>query len=449
MALPLSYNIRNIAVRWQVTALAVGGIALVVAVLLVLTAMANGFRVALRATGSPQNAIVTQRGSTAELTSGMSRDNASMIVVDSRVARDAEGRPLASPEIVVVASLPRKGAGDVNVTVRGVSPMAFQVRQGIRIVAGAAVHAGPLRAGRRQAGVGAGTRARRSDPPSSSSAARWQVVGIFTSEGSGFESELWGDVEVMGPAFNRANGYQSLTLRLKDPSTAEAFDADLQKNPAMQVQLQGERAYYEKQAGQTATTLTILAVFVGVVMGIGAIFGAMNTMYGLVASRTREIGTLRALGFSRLSIMMAFIIEAAFLAFAAGLVGCLLALPVNFLSGATGGANFSQVAFAFRISAMWLVIAVDRGRASWGSSAGCSRRSARRGRRSQQRCETLRSAHVRHKHNARMHNAQCEWLTRERCAHAAGCGRRVVRNALCIVHCASLRAQAGVDPVRP
>jgi putative ABC transport system permease protein len=169
---------------------------------------------------------------------------------------------------------------------------------------------------------------------------------------------LWGDVEVMGPAFNRANGYQSLTLRLKDPSTAEAFDADLQKNPAMQVQLQGERTYYEKQAGQTATTLTILAVFVGVVMGIGAIFGAMNTMYGLVASRTREIGTLRALGFSRLSIMAAFIIESAVLALAAGLLGCVLALPVNFLSGATGGANFSQVAFAFRISAVWLVIAV-------------------------------------------------------------------------------------------
>jgi putative ABC transport system permease protein len=169
---------------------------------------------------------------------------------------------------------------------------------------------------------------------------------------------VWGDVDVMGPAFNRANGYQSLTLRLKDPSTAASFDRDLQKNPAMQVQLEGERAYYEKQSGQTATTLTVLAVFVGLVMGIGAIFGAMNTMYGLVAARTREIGTLRALGFSRVSILIAFILESAFLALAAGLVGCVLALPVNFLSGATGGANFSQVAFAFRISAVWLVIAV-------------------------------------------------------------------------------------------
>jgi putative ABC transport system permease protein len=360
MALPLSYNIRNIAVRWQVTALAVGGIALVVAVLLVLTAMANGFRVALRATGSTQNAIVTQRGSTAELTSGMSRDTANTILVDSRVARDGQGRPLASPEIVLVASLPRRGATgapEVNVTVRGVSAMAFQVRQGLKIVQGRQFTPGLYelvvgkQAAERYEGAQIGSTIklqRRS----------WQVVGIFSSEGSGFESEVWGDVDAMGGAFNRSNGYQSLTLRLKDPSGAARFDAELQKNPAMQVQLQGERDFYEKQAGQTATTLTILAVFVGVVMGIGAIFGAMNTMYGLVASRTREIGTLRALGFSRLSIMAAFIIESAVLALIAGVVGCLLALPVNFLSGATGGANFSQVAFAFRISGLWLVVAI-------------------------------------------------------------------------------------------
>jgi putative ABC transport system permease protein len=346
MALPLSYNIRNIAVRWQVTALAVGGIALVVAVLLVLTAMANGFRVALRATGSTQNAIVTQRGSTAELTSGMSRDTANTILVDSRVARDGQGRPLASPEIVLVASLPRRGATgapEVNVTVRGVSAMAFQVRQGLKIVQGRQFTPGLYelvvgkQAAERYEGAQIGSTIklqRRS----------WQVVGIFSSEGSGFESEVWGDVDAMGGAFNRSNGYQSLTLRLKDPSGAARFDAELQKNPAMQVQLQGERDFYEKQAGQTATTLTILAVFVGVVMGIGAIFGAMNTMYGLVASRTREIGTLRALGFSRLSIMAAFIIESAVLALIAGVVGC--------------GANFSQVAFAFRISGLWLVVAI-------------------------------------------------------------------------------------------
>jgi len=358
MALPLSYNIRNIAVRWKVTVLAIGGISLVVAVLLVLTAMANGFRVALSATGSPENAIVTQRGSGGELTSGFTRDNASMIMVDSRVERDDRGQPLASPEIVIVASLPRKTDGsDVNVTVRGVSLMAFKVRQNVRIVEGRNFTPGlyELVVGKKAsdryqgAQVGSTIKIQRRS---------WNVVGVFTAEGSGFESEIWGDVDVMGAAFNRSNGYQSLTVRLKDPSTVAAFDAALQRNPSMQVQMAGEREYYEKQAGPTATTLVVLAIFVGVVMGIGAIFGAMNTMYGLVASRTREIGTLRALGFSRISILVAFMIESAFLALIAGIVGCILALPVNTMSGATGGANFSEVAFAFRLSPVWLVVAI-------------------------------------------------------------------------------------------
>jgi putative ABC transport system permease protein len=358
MALPVSYNIRNIAVRWKVTVLAIGGISLVVAVLLVLTAMANGFRVALSATGSPENAIVTQRGSGGELTSGFTRDNASMIMVDSRVERDDRGQPLASPEIVIVASLPRTTDGsDVNVTVRGVSTMAFKVRQNVRIVEGRNFTPGLYEL---VVGKKASDRYRGAQVGSTITIQRrsWNVVGVFTADGSGFESEIWGDVDVMGPAFNRSNGYQSLTVRLKDPSTVAAFDADLQRNPSMQVQMTGERDYYEKQAGPTARTLVALAVFVGVVMGIGAIFGAMNTMYGLVASRTREIGTLRALGFSRISILGAFMIESAFLALIAGIVGCILALPVNAMSGATGGANFSEVAFAFRLSPVWLVVAI-------------------------------------------------------------------------------------------
>ncbi len=358
MALPLSYNLRNVAVRWRVTLLAIGGISLVVAVLLVLTAMANGFRTALRATGSPDNAIVTQRGSTSELTSGITREAASMFMVDSRVARDDQGRPLASPEIVVVASLPRKTDGsDVNVTVRGVSTQAFKVRQNVRIIEGRQFTPGlyELVVGKKAADRYAGAQVGSTIKLQRRS---WKVVGVFSSEGSGFESEIWGDVDAMASAFNRHGGYQSVTLRLKDPSTVTALNDDLQRNPNMQVQASSELEFYAKQAGNTANILIYLAVFVGVVMGIGAVFGAMNTMYGLVASRTREIGTLRALGFSRISILVAFMIESAFLAFLAGVVGCILALPVNFMSGATGGANFSEVVFGFRISPVWLVIAV-------------------------------------------------------------------------------------------
>ena len=358
MALPLAYNIRNVTVRWKVTLLALVGISLVVAVLIALTAMANGFREALRATGSPDNAIVTQRGSASELSSGFSRDNASTILVDSRVARDGDGRPLASPEMVVVASLPRRGDGtEVNVTVRGVTPMAFKVRQNVRLVEGRQFTPGlyELVVGRK-----ASERYQGLEVGGSITLQRqtWGVVGVFTSEGSGFESEVWGDVDALAPVFNRGGGYQSLTLRLVDPEGLDAFDKELQANPNMQVQMDSELQYYEGQAGQTTQTLIALAVFVGVIMGIGAVFGAMNTMYALVSARTREIGTLRALGFSRLSILAAFMLESAFLALIGGVLGSILALPINTLSGATGGANFSQVAFAFRVDPQWLAIAV-------------------------------------------------------------------------------------------
>jgi putative ABC transport system permease protein len=359
MALPVSYNVRNVIVRWKVTLLAVCGIALVVAVLIVLTAMGNGFRLALRATGSPDNAIVTQRGSGSELSSGFSRDNASVIMVDSRVKRDAQGRPMASPEVIVIAALPREVDGkrvDVNVTVRGVSQMAFQIRHGYRLEEGRPFTPGlyELVVGQKAAeryglAIGRTLKLQRQT---------WEVVGIFSAGGNSFESEIWGDVEAIAPAFNRGNGYQSLTVRLTDPALVEAFDADLRRNPNMQVQMASELQYYEGQAGQTASMLTALALFVGVIMGIGAVFGAMNTMFALVAARTREIGTLRALGFSRPAILVAFMIEAALLALVAGILGAVLALPVNLLSGATGGANFSEVAFAFRVSTTWIVIAI-------------------------------------------------------------------------------------------
>jgi putative ABC transport system permease protein len=358
MALPISYNVRNLVVRWKVTLLAIGGIALVVAVMLVLVAMSNGFRVALRSTGSTDNAIVIQRGTTSELTSGFSRDNANTIMVDARVARDEEGRPLASPEIMVVNNMERREDGaSVNVVVRGVTPTAFKVRHNVRIVEGRTFTPGLYelvvgkKAAERYVGLDVGgsiSLQRRS----------WKIVGIFDTGGSGFESEIWGDVDVMGPALNRSNGYQSLTLRLKDPATIKAFNEDLKRNPSMQVEMVQERQFYDDQAGGIATALLGLAAFVAVVMGIGAVFGAMNTMYGIVAARTREIGTLRALGFSRISILVSFVIESTFLALVGGLIGCLVALPANNISSAAGGANFAEVAFAFRITATALVSGV-------------------------------------------------------------------------------------------
>jgi putative ABC transport system permease protein len=356
MALPLSYNLRSLYIRRKLTMLAVGGIAVVIAALIVLVAMADGFRVALSATGSPINAIVTQRGSNSELSSAITRESAQVLSDDPRVMTDAHGRALVSPELVVVANMRRKDGTDINTTVRGVSQMAFSVRTGVTVTAGRKFQPGlhEVIVGRRiferiaGAEIGRSFKLQRRD---------WEIVGIFDANGSSFESEIWGDVDVIGPAFNRA-GYHSVTLRMRDPSTINALNSELEHNPRMQVQAVQERQYYEDQSGVVSGQLLGLAVFVAIVMGIGAVFGAMNTMYALVAARTREIGTLRALGFSKVSILTAFVVESTALAIAGGALGCLIAWPANGMTSAAGSTNFAEVAFAFRISGASLVVAM-------------------------------------------------------------------------------------------
>jgi len=355
MALPISYNVRSLIVRWKVTLLAIGGIALVVTVLVVLSAMANGFLQTLIATGDPANAIVVQRGSGSELTSFFSREHRNLIEADARIARGADGLALTSPEIVIVANLKRKAdAEPTNVTVRGVTPKAFEVRTGIKVVNGRPFTPGlgevivGEKIARRIAGLEIGQRLKIQNRD-------WEVVGWFAAAGGAFESEIWGDYEVMGPAFRRGGGQNSLTVRLADPSTRAAFDTEWRENPQMQVQADGEREYYANQSGPVRGPLLALAGFVSVVMGIGAVFGAMNTMYAIVAARTREIGTLRALGFSRRSILASFLIESLFLALVGGAAGCLLAFPMNgFTTGTGQTSSFSEVAFAFQISAVSL-----------------------------------------------------------------------------------------------
>jgi putative ABC transport system permease protein len=355
MALPLTYNVRNIRVRWQVTLLAIFGIALVVTVFVFLTAMSHGFRLALRASGRTDNAIVTQKGSASELTSGISRGNAALMMVDERIARDGDGQPLASGEIVVVANLKRKiDGGEVNVSVRGVGPKAMSVHGGMRIERGRAftpgldeVVVGSRTADRFGLDVGSAVKIQKRD---------WQVVGVFSADGSSFESEIWGDANTMAEPLRRTGGYQSITVRLKDEASLDAFKKTYEGDPQLQAQVKSERQFYEDQAGPTASALMGLAILVAVVMGVGAVFGAMNTMYALVAARTREIGTLRALGFSRRSVLFSFVTESVFLAVVGGVLGCLLALPANGVTTATGGANFSEVAFAFRITPFALAI---------------------------------------------------------------------------------------------
>jgi putative ABC transport system permease protein len=351
MALPLSYNYRNLVVRWKVTLLAIGGIALVVTVLVVLSAMSSGFQHALAETGSSDNGIVVQRGSGSELTSFFSREQRNLIEADGRIARTPDGKPLVSPDIVIVANLKKKEDGQpTNVTVRGVTPMAFEVRRGITVRNGRNFTPGlnevivGEKIARRMAGLDLGSKIKIQKR-------EWEVVGWFSADGSAFESEIWGDYDVMGPAFLRGGGQNSLTVRLKDAKTREAFDKDIQANPQFQLEMKDERQYYADQSGPVSGPLLLLATFVSLFMGIGAVFGAVNTMNAIVASRTREIGTLRAIGFSRRSILTAFLIESLLLSLVGGVLGCLIAFWWNGYTAGTGQtASFSEIAFAFRIT---------------------------------------------------------------------------------------------------
>ena len=351
MAIPLYYNVRNVRGRWQVTLLAVFGIALVVAVFTVLMSMSEGFATALKSTGRTDNAIVVQRGSGSELTSGVPLADRAMLVVDERVARGADGQPLASWELVVVMSMPKRVDGQpTNVTLRAVTERAFEVRGGIDVVEGRRFTPGldEVIVGRKLTGriqgleLGGFVKYQQK---------RFQIVGLFDSSGGAFESEIWGDFDTFGAIFQRAAGSNSLVLRMKDRAAIPELDRFIRAQPQMQLQALEERKYYEEQAGPLARILRSLATFVAFVMGIGAVFGAMNTMYAIVAARTREIGTLRALGFSRRSILASFLIESVLLAFAGGLLGCLLAFPMNGFSTGTGQTqSFSEIAFAFRIT---------------------------------------------------------------------------------------------------
>jgi putative ABC transport system permease protein len=351
MALPLYYNLRNVRVRWQLTLLAVGGIALVVAVFAVLMSMSEGFATALRTTGRSDNAIIVQRGSSSELTSGVPLADRHMIEVDERVARDAGGTPLASPELVVVIGLPRKSDNQpANVTLRAVTPRAFEVRGGVRVVEGRSFTPGldEVIVGRkllqRIKGLELGGSVKYQQK-------RFAIVGLFESSGGAFESEIWGDFDTFGAIFQRSAGSNSLVVRMKDPAVIPELDRWIRAQPQMQLQAVQERKYYQEQAGPLAKALTALAHFVAVIMGIGAVFGAINTMYAIVAARTREIGTLRALGFSRRAILAAFLIESVILAVIGGAIGCLLAFPMNGFSTGTGQTqSFSEIAFAFQIT---------------------------------------------------------------------------------------------------
>src|SRR5437899_8377101 len=350
MGLITNYNLRSMLVRKGTAAMTAGGIAMVVAVFVMTLAIAQGFRATLVASGSPGNAIVLRKSATAETVSAVLRSDLPIVESLPQVARSADGRPLSSPELVTVIALPRQTDNQpANVPARGVGPRAYEVRDTLKLIEGRRFTPGTreLNVGRLAVGRFKGLTI-GSDVKFGG--AIWKVVGIFTADDASFESEIWGDVDLMMPAFQR-RGYQSVTVKLSDPAAFSSFDVAMGADPRLDLKPQREREYYEGQSETTGTLIRVFATFVTAILSIGAMFGAMNTMYAAVAYRTREIGTLRALGFSRLRIVTAFLAESVALALIGGVIGCILALPVHGLStGAMNMASFSELAFKFRIT---------------------------------------------------------------------------------------------------
>src|SRR5882672_8616184 len=358
MGLIASYNLRSMIVRKGTAAMTAGGIAMVVAVFVMTLAIAQGFRATLVASGSPGNAIVLRKSATAETVSAVLRSDVPIIESLPQIARGPDGRPLSSPELVTVIALPRQTDNQpANVPARGVGPRAYEVRDTLKLIEGRRFTPGTreLNVGRLAVGRFKGLTI-GSDVKFGG--AIWKVVGVFTADDASFESEIWGDVDLMMPAFQR-NGYQSLTVKLADPSMFDSFKATVEDDPRLYLQPHRELDYYAEQSQAMTTVIRVFGTFVTLILSIGAVFGAMNTMYAAVAYRTREIGTLRALGFSRVRIVAAFLAESVALALVGGVLGCLLALPVHGLStGTTNFTSFSEVAFKFRITPTLLGLGV-------------------------------------------------------------------------------------------
>jgi putative ABC transport system permease protein len=352
MNIPLKYNLRNLRVRWRSTLATMLGVALVVAVFIMVMALAHGMKATYISTGDERNLIVLRKGSTAESSSQITREEASRIRYLTGIARNEKDMPLASAEIVVLILLDRIGGGGANVLVRGVGPVAMELRPKLRIVDGRVFQPGlhECIVSRRIADRFAHCRVGESFE---SGKTTWHVVGIFDAEQTAYESEIWVDADEARAAFKR-NFYGSILLRPLNPTAAAAVQARMLSDKLLSVKVQPETGYYREQT-QSAGLFQFLASFLAVIMSVGAVFAAMNTMYAAVGTRTREIGTLRVLGFRRRDIYLSFLIESVLLALFGGALGCVLSVPINFLStGTFSMTSFAEVAFQFRVSGAML-----------------------------------------------------------------------------------------------
>jgi putative ABC transport system permease protein len=349
MKIPLIYNIRSLLRRPATSIATALGVAFVVLTFVGMLALANGFRAALVATGRADNVLLLRKGADAEISSGISRDHAAILRSLPEVARTPDGRPLATGDVYVVVAKPRVNGTETHMPVRGVGPEALLVRDEVRIVEGRMFEPGrgEVITGRglvgRMRDVNIGDRLRFGQQD-------FTVVGHFEADGGAFESEVWGDAESMMSVF-RGPVYQSVTLRLADVNSFDAIRARIEGDPRLMIDVRRESTFFEEQSSLLSNVLRFMAFFVTIIMAVGAVFGAINTMDAMVAGRTREIALLQTLGFRPRSVLASFLLEAVFLAAVGGLLGCLLALPINGIrTSTTNWQSFGELTFAFRIT---------------------------------------------------------------------------------------------------
>jgi putative ABC transport system permease protein len=351
MALPIRYSLRNALVRWRSTIATVLGIALVVFVFVLLQSLAAGIEKSSGNTGDPRNIMVMRKGSTAESTSLISRQNLQDIRYFPEIARNAEGEPVISADVLVLVNLPRRNhGGEANVLLRGVTPRGKELRPQVHLVAGRW-----FEPGKREAVVSAKLAKRFANfdvgQSFKSGSATLTVVGWLAGGGSAFDSECWLDADECRAIFER-NLYSSFLIRAVDAAAGEKFIQRIEADRRFKLKAEREVEYYRKQT-MTAAPIKWLGNFLAVTMSIGAVFAAMNTMYAAVGARTREIGTLRVLGFRRRAVIVALLLEGGFLALLGGVLGCVVAFYWNGYTTATMGMDtFSEIVFKFSVTPM-------------------------------------------------------------------------------------------------
>ncbi|MCI0531772.1 MAG: ABC transporter permease [candidate division Zixibacteria bacterium] len=348
--IPVSYSVRNLYSHRLTTILTVLGIGLVVFVFAATNMLSDGLKKTMVSTGSDDNVIVIRKASQTEVQSIIDLEQASVISAFPEIAPASDGTPLFTKEIYVLINIPKRKSGDKsNVVVRGVSDKSMQLRPDVKLAQGrmwnpgtSEIIAGKAAAERFQ-GCGIGEKVRFG-------ARDWTVVGIFDGKGTGFDSELWGDIEQMMDAFRRPV-YSSLTFRLADQNQFETIRERVENDPRLPLDVKREKTYYAEQSRATSQFIGLMGSVISFVFSLGAIIGAMITMYAAVANRTKEIGTLRSLGFSRFSILTSFMLESILIAVAGGIVGVLTASLLQFVQiSTTNWDTFSELAFNFGLN---------------------------------------------------------------------------------------------------